>query len=1291
MAATATPIGAIGRFRLLRELGSGGQGRVYEAEDPDLGRLVALKVRHTPDPEALLAEARAGAAFQHAAAAAVYEVGRDGDVVFLAMELVEGEALDRLLAAGSVPVAAALAALRDVARALAAAHARGLAHGDVKPANVLVLPGGGAKLVDFGLAGSRSPGASRGTLRYLAPERLKGGPPSATADVFAAAATLQEALTSRPAFPGATAAEVRDAILSGSPAPFLSDRVPASVVPLLARGLALDGSARPEAREIAEALDAELAPLAAPRPSSGDGPPRPSFRGLLPFHESDRESFFGREADVDALVARVLDPELGLVVLYGESGAGKTSLLQAGLVPRLFEEGALPLVVRPSGDPLGALGAEASRRAGRARRSEESLPDFLARLGAGGGPVVLLLDQFEEAFLASGAGARSALLSFLREIGRRFADVRVVVSTRSDFLHLLPEALADVVAEPLLLRRLQPLRAFDEAAAARVLARGLEAAGLSFESSLPEHVAGELSDGSGAVLPSELQIVGQQVVARRLLTARAFDAAGGKEELLRGFVADVLRSAPAPETARLALRALAAEDGTRLLLTSVEVARRVDRPPADAEAALLHLESARLARARHDVTPPAWELVHEYVAARLEALTGEPEDERKRARGLLRHYLAASASEPGTRLPVKQLVFVRRHLGREPEGAERALLRRSARTAIARLATLVLVVLGGGTIAGAVLSVRTDWTTGAPLTGGHTAAVRLAAFTPDGRRLVSGGEDGRVVVWDFASRMLVASRRAHGGWVTGVAVSPDGTRVATCGSDDLVRVWSVADLSPVAAFPGPERPAAIAYSRDGASLAVLGLTSAWVIRAVDGGLTTLLSVGGVHGTPRFSADGSEITFAKGYRFGLPSGDVLPPAHDIDDASQADVSADGRRLVAVTPTGEAELMESPATTGPRIRAHRDHGRGAAMSASGRWAATGSDDIALWDAPNCSLAARFSHAAVVWGLTFSPDERFLVSTHGDGSILVWDVADRALAGGLGAHTGPVRSVAFSPDGRLLASGSEDRSVLVWEVASRRLLRVLLPGGSRVNAVAFGPEGALYCGDQDGQLSAWDPSSGNVLWRNGADRVETSIYGLAASPDGRWVATTRGVHAARDGTIAESALVRFGDAQHPYGVTFASDGRLFVSDAWGSATVVQPGRPEARVSLDALPATLVTAAAVPGRAEAVVGTDEGELLLVPLARGPVARLSGRHAARVKSVSVSPDGRVVASGADDRVLALWDLGTRRLSGSVGTHTAPVLTVAFSPDGRLLASGSHDRTVRIFERERRLWGRRLP
>src|SRR6266850_460898 len=204
------------RYRLIERIDEGGAGEVWRGRDEKLDRNVAIKLLGPDADDAFRArfadEARRAAAVVHSNVVTVFDEGSDGADAFMVMELVPGKTLREIVAErGPLPPHEVSRLIRQVAGALDAAHAAGVIHCDVKPANVIVDPKGVAKLTDFGIARAardRDEQELLGTARYIAPERVEGGPVTARTDVYGLGLVAYELLTGRPAFDGGTSEEL---------------------------------------------------------------------------------------------------------------------------------------------------------------------------------------------------------------------------------------------------------------------------------------------------------------------------------------------------------------------------------------------------------------------------------------------------------------------------------------------------------------------------------------------------------------------------------------------------------------------------------------------------------------------------------------------------------------------------------------------------------------------------------------------------------------------------------------------------------------------------------------------------------------------------------------------------------------------------------------------------------------------------------------------------------------------------------------------------------------------------
>ena len=267
------PFTHLGRYRVVRELGRGAMGVVYLAEDDTLQRQVAVKTLLLPEEEnsaerrnleaRFIQEAKAAGGLNHPGIITIHDLGREGDWLYIAMELLEGTELKDRMQAGPMPLDEAVDIAAQVASALAAAHARGVVHRDVKPGNIMLVGERHAKIMDFGIARMKSSdvrtqsGTMMGSPKYMSPEQVGGHPVDHRSDVFSLGVLLYEMLWGQPAFAGANLGALLNAILRSSPKPLADLRpdAPASLELVIARAMQKNPGARyQDAAEMARDL-----------------------------------------------------------------------------------------------------------------------------------------------------------------------------------------------------------------------------------------------------------------------------------------------------------------------------------------------------------------------------------------------------------------------------------------------------------------------------------------------------------------------------------------------------------------------------------------------------------------------------------------------------------------------------------------------------------------------------------------------------------------------------------------------------------------------------------------------------------------------------------------------------------------------------------------------------------------------------------------------------------------------------------------------------------------------------
>jgi hypothetical protein len=469
-----------GRYRIEALLGRGGMGEVYRAADQTLGEVVALKIlpEAARDPVRLrlfMGEVRVARRITHPNVCRVHDVGEADGLPFMTMELVDGEDLASLLARSGPPPAERAAEIgRQICEGLAAAHDRGILHRDLKPANLMVDRTGRVRLMDFGVAGLAGSASSGGTPAYMAPELFGHGDASVQSDLYALGLVVYELFTGRRAFvtPDRRAPARRHRELPPQPPSEIRPGVPKGIEGAILSCLEKDPRRRPRsARAVAAALaggDVDIAPAAGAAGVDGMEPrlrtwplpdlPLAPYPLLLPYQHPDLLA--GREPDV-AKIARLLRSPVPILGLAAPSGTGKSSLLLAGVVPRLRADGRAVAVERHPAEPglAGRLIGDLleTRSEGGIALADTDVEGFVELLvqceTLAGSPPVLVLDQFEDVLVRPDAGRARAVIGMLlaatcrHRPGRKTPPCRWLLAYREEYLGKLVPWLADVTAD----------------------------------------------------------------------------------------------------------------------------------------------------------------------------------------------------------------------------------------------------------------------------------------------------------------------------------------------------------------------------------------------------------------------------------------------------------------------------------------------------------------------------------------------------------------------------------------------------------------------------------------------------------------------------------------------------------------------------------------------------------------------------------------------------------------------------------------------------------------------------
>ncbi|NER32491.1 MAG: AAA family ATPase [Oscillatoria sp. SIO1A7] len=1039
------------------------------------------------------------------------------------------------------------------------------------------------------------------------------------------------------------------------------------------------------------------------------------YRGLFAFQEEDAEFFFGREQFIEDLVADVRAKPL--VAVIGPSGSGKSSVVFAGLMPKLRQDRSWQVAFfRPNNRPFYGLAqalvtllepetsemerlAEAKKLAGYFQDKTVELRDVVEKIvsNSPGSRLLLVADQFEELYaLCQDASDRQQFLDELLAAmqaltGSRSPDLALVLTLRADFLGqaLSYRPFADALQGAI--RTLGPmsrqeLRDVIEKPAAKV--------GVKFEEWLSDRILEEASEEPGHLPLVEFTLTQLwEKQQNKKLTHEAYDAIGSMAQALTYYAEKVYGELTAQEqqqarqifsqlvhsgentrdTRRLATRAEVGEENwglvrgladKRLLVTGRYSHPKTETPKIETieVASELADKSLVLAGGNSQFQEETVEIVHEILIWKWERLKSWIDEDREfliwqqGLRPLVRQW-QDNNKDKEVLLREPLLEEAEKWLAKYPDllgDNEKAFIEASRQQKKSlRQAELSQIQQ---------ILILVLWSQ-APNPRRDRLWI-LAAIVEAGRKLqkIQAPSDNtydwtmealRQVIYKIQERNRF---QGQDGGVRDLSFSPDGQIIATASEDKTAKLWSL---------DGKELQTVQGHSA--------GLTS--VSFSPDG--QTIATASEDKTAKLWSLDGTELQTFQGHS---------------DTVTSVSFSPDGKTIATASKDKTVKLWSLEGKELQSFEEHIAEVNCVSFSPDGKVLASAGEDktVKLWNPEDSeSLNTLRGHEDAIASIGFSPNSSKLVSGSADTTIKVWSLDGKELDAFKG-HNSAINSVSFSPDGRLIASASDDKTIKIWRIALGIELDTFEGHDDRIWSVSFSPQGrVLASASADRTVRLWKLDSRELQTCDHEDEV----WSVSCSPKGEILAS-----ASDDGIIkiwnweGKNLKTFQGHDDWISCLRFSPDGFFVSASGDGTVKLWQPDG-TLRQTLQTLPKQedeiLAASFSPDGRLLATASAD-GTIKIWNVEGKELQTFQG-HSDRINSVCFSPDSKRLASASDDRAVKLWDINylNSRSGGAeineiktFSGHSDRVNSVCFIPGGQMLASASDDKTVRIWNRD---------
>jgi WD40 repeat protein len=994
------------------------------------------------------------------------------------------------------------------------------------------------------------------------------------------------------------------------------------------------------------------------------------FKFLDSYNCEDRSIFFGRDQEITDLYRRVFESKILLV--YGVSGTGKSSLINCGLASRFDDSDWLPVNVRRGNNIIESINDAFNKQAISPFKNTLSISRKLQSIYLDHfKPVYLIFDQFEELFIFGSSEEKTLFLQLIKEIIESEIQCRIIFIIREEYLAGITEFEYDL---PEIFSNRLRVEKMKRANAILAVEGPCKVYNIETEEGFSEKIIEKLCPSGNEIELTFLQIYLDRIFRITSSEKKESDTlkftnenltrAGSVSDLLGQFLEEQIRELDNPEEGMAILKSFVSTQGTKRQMNESEIIDSIgtfgiEVTEEDLLKYLTGFVDLRLLRERDE--QGHFELRHDSLASKIYEKFTAIEKDIIEVRQFIENALSVYEKR-GKLLTSDDLNYIapyedKLYLNKSSESFlhksknEIVRSRKRKRNIISVAALALIVVLSGFTLWALSEKQKSDknylkaransynFLSQKVVEEDPTIALRLSEYAVSIDSVNPNIIENLNRIYYDHNFYRIVSR--HDNNILSVAFSPDGKSILTGSQDSTARLWDLQG-NLLHLFKGHEGIiSSIAFSPDGKTVLSGSTDKTARLWDLNGNLLQkFIGHRGIIFCVAFSPDGKTILTGSTDKTALLwnlQGNVLRVFNGHENIiSSVAFSHDSRTILTGSNDKTARLWDLQGNTLQIFNGHKSAITSVAFSPDDKNIFTGSKDSTarLWDLKGKVIRVFKGHENIITSVVPAADGKRLLTGSWDKTIRLWDMQGRILQIFKG-HEAEIESVAFLPEGGTILSGSGDRTARLWDLEGLEL-QEMIGHDEAVNSVTFSHDGNnILSGSIDKKAILWD-LHGNIqqVFRGHED----GIWSVAFSPDDKTILTGSTDKTARlwnlDGKVIQQLT---GHEDVIWAVAFSPDGKKILT-----------------------------------------GSGDNTARLWDL-NGNVLHIFKGHEGSINSIAFSPDGTKILTGSWDKTVRLCSLDGTLLQLFTG-HEGYINSVGFSPDGKNIVTGSWDKTVRIWD-----------